>query len=1057
MNTEKPTKIRNAIGQTKSQAWTVTFLWPVIVALSLCTSTARAKQEAVLFSKTIEGDFASNQNIPLNLVAGSPAHPELMTLKQVRFETAYSNAWRIMGRFEWRDHETSYWRITTELTDRLGRTLKHSRDNPTYLVLMKGTAQGNGLFQTELDLGAMHFEQRFHARGYRLCLERLEYNNEAGVDRSVTLSARDQTTQEPLKQAVLKVLSHDRSAPYKRAQCLYGMDSEGQARFSFAHSPSLSLSLEVQSPGHATVSKRFSGSEVIPDTYDVLLPSAGSIGGSVSNVNKQPVPEVWIKVQASQPLESANCSLYRMVKTNQQGMWTFNGIPKEAQRIDLKFKHPDYREASTRFTGLQTDHREILKPGLSVRGRVYDPHGKPAVDAVVHMVPMSYGEYRDNYMHVLTDDRGAFSFRCGRDDMTDVQSEKGVTLLLAEVPGYMPTIKQIKMGPDTPEVLMRLAPGHSVSGRVIDERGDPVPDAWTMVHPFPEQHKEYGLWQSNTDAQGRFAFEHVSEHVLLTIGKSGFIAVRDLSFPPETGDPVVHMIHAIHVTGNVKDATTGKPVGSFELSLCPVDDSGAPKQQRNQRWESFQQGTFEKIIDESFTGKRVAMIRANGYRPGTSPSFSMDQGSQSLDMSLTPDPSYKIARPQQPQKQIVKGTVLTPDKTPAANVTIYTYGRRAPDTMSAEDGTFKLVFPPSNRQDEACVIIARDRRNNLATAVDSFDLGQPLQVQLESGVTLLGKVLDPQGNGLPQARLSLYLWHSDTGYGKPENVSIQEDGRFVIAAVPRYQRYSVDFKASGYGSDYIRVETNDDISQIQLEPMVLKVADQSVSGVVVDQEGNPVPEIRIYAHGKGQPHLNTNTDQQGRFTVEGLVAGQVSLQANMHGERRMHGRTEVQVGDQHVKIIAEERDSRGRPIPPKRKSLMGKPIPDWDDLGLSGNAEVFRDRPMLICFWDMQQRPARRAVIQTAQKAQSLKDRGIGVLLVHATVIEKEALAPWLKKNRIPFPSGVITENVEQKKRQWGVESLPWWILTDDKHVVTAEGIAIDELDKDLKSLGEQQ
>jgi hypothetical protein len=42
-------------------------------------------------------------------------------------------------------------------------------------------------------------------------------------------------------------------------------------------------------------------------------------------------------------------------------------------------------------------------------------------------------------------------------------------------------------------------------------------------------------------------------------------------------------------------------------------------------------------------------------------------------------------------------------------------------------------------------------------------------------------------------------------------------------------------------------------------------------------------------------------------------------------------------------------------------------------------------------------------------------------------------------------------DNEEETKLNWGVKSLPWLILTDKNHVVTAEGFSINELDERVK------
>jgi hypothetical protein len=46
---------------------------------------------------------------------------------------------------------------------------------------------------------------------------------------------------------------------------------------------------------------------------------------------------------------------------------------------------------------------------------------------------------------------------------------------------------------------------------------------------------------------------------------------------------------------------------------------------------------------------------------------------------------------------------------------------------------------------------------------------------------------------------------------------------------------------------------------------------------------------------------------------------------------------------------------------------------------------------------------------------------------------------------------------VKDKTRfSWGVQSLPWLILTDEQHIVQAEGFNIDELDDEIKTITEK-
>ena len=62
----------------------------------------------------------------------------------------------------------------------------------------------------------------------------------------------------------------------------------------------------------------------------------------------------------------------------------------------------------------------------------------------------------------------------------------------------------------------------------------------------------------------------------------------------------------------------------------------------------------------------------------------------------------------------------------------------------------------------------------------------------------------------------------------------------------------------------------------------------------------------------------------------------------------------------------------------------------------------------------------------------------------------------WVEKNKIPFPVGMIKGDEEKTRFTWGVRPLPWLILTDKKHIVTAEGFNLDELDEKTMALVEK-
>lgn len=90
--------------------------------------------------------------------------------------------------------------------------------------------------------------------------------------------------------------------------------------------------------------------------------------------------------------------------------------------------------------------------------------------------------------------------------------------------------------------------------------------------------------------------------------------------------------------------------------------------------------------------------------------------------------------------------------------------------------------------------------------------------------------------------------------------------------------------------------------------------------------------------------------------------------------------------------------------------------------------------------------------LRLAKRAEELKRKGVTVVAVQASKVEKNDLDAWVKKNRIPFPVGMAQSDETKTRFAWGVRSLPWLILTNREHKVIAEGFALQELNDKLKT-----
>lgn len=131
--------------------------------------------------------------------------------------------------------------------------------------------------------------------------------------------------------------------------------------------------------------------------------------------------------------------------------------------------------------------------------------------------------------------------------------------------------------------------------------------------------------------------------------------------------------------------------------------------------------------------------------------------------------------------------------------------------------------------------------------------------------------------------------------------------------------------------------------------------------------------------------------------------------------------------------------------------LVGEAIPGFDGIKTGFPPEELKNRVLLVCFWDMNQRPSRNCILELAKQAGQLKEKGVTIVAVQATKMNENALKEWVKQDNIPFAIGMIEADPEKVRFAWGVRSLPWLILANRSHIVTAEGFSVSEVSDKIR------
>ncbi|MEJ2701618.1 MAG: hypothetical protein P8Z79_04180 [Sedimentisphaerales bacterium] len=192
----------------------------------------------------------------------------------------------------------------------------------------------------------------------------------------------------------------------------------------------------------------------------------------------------------------------------------------------------------------------------------------------------------------------------------------------------------------------------------------------------------------------------------------------------------------------------------------------------------------------------------------------------------------------------------------------------------------------------------------------------------------------------------------------------------------------------------------------------------------------------------GQIELNPDFEAMGAFDNP-LPDGSLASDMDFPGQGIRY------VWSKDKKSVWDEREGRYLYVPKDWERLVrvGEALPALTELAPHLKAERIKDKSILVCFFDMNQRLSRRMLTERADK---FKEKGIFIVAVQASLVDQAALNTWREKYNVPFSIGMVSDDGERTRFEWCARLLPWLILTDTKHIVSAQGFSLSELDKKI-------
>jgi protocatechuate 3,4-dioxygenase beta subunit len=689
------------------------------------------------------------------------------------------------------------------------------------------------------------------------------------------------------------------------------------------------------------------------------------------------------------------------------------GDPSPATQIEIELSSP------SKLTGVARDGGGSLLAGVEI---------------------MLWPPWRANSKGAATDSNGHFSLTWNPENQN--QQEYELFLIARDLKRNLALAQTIE--DNVTNVDLRLEPGLTITGIVTDTNGKPLTNAEAQVSLLTERMGAGFGKPVRADAQGRFEIKALptGRRYGVNVSAKGYgTANRGVTEGTEGQRLALERCELVladqRIAGVVLDEDD-KPVAEANIH-------GYGEGQPSVSGKTDSKGRF--AFDAVCAGQ--IRIQANTSTGGYG-SAAAEGGETNVTVRIGSREEFTSSR----SSIKITGTVTDPEGKPAAKARVSLFPSFSTAEKQADaEGRFTLTYDPrqfGSTGGSAPIVIARDLTRNLAAAVDLEEEATNATVRLEPAITLAGRVVDPDGKPLTNAQANVWFHTERMASDLGSSVRADADGKFEIKALPQGRQYTVRATARGFGQDQRPVPASEAATnRIDVGTLELLRADQKIAGVVLDDDDKPVAGASIYSHGDKQPGVSAQTDSKGRFTIPKVCAGSIQLHANSRSGG--YANMSAEAGDTNI-VIRISSSRTVRMSAPQTARLKGKPLPDLAPLGLTP-AEAPADQPLLAVLIDAEQRPSRRVLRLLAEQSASLKEKGVAVIVLQAGGMADDAFKSWKQEAALPFPVGCFKENTEKARAAWGAGALPWLILTDKAHRVTADGFALDELDAKLKDL----
>lgn len=542
-----------------------------------------------------------------------------------------------------------------------------------------------------------------------------------------------------------------------------------------------------------------------------------------------------------------------------------------------------------------------LDPPLVVSGRIFDAtNQEPLAEALVWA---TRGEW------AVTDERGRYDLEMGAYQSRWIRS--------AAV-GYNPEHR--RMNPSGGEVpSMALIPIAGVSGRVIDENGDPINGVAVSLRVLPGTQVPASVrrlqgdgWNGTTSEKGFFGVSTLPSGLSyeLNFRAEGF-APKRLEIGPLEPREQQSEIEVVLTPGRVAYGWVvdegESPVAGATVQLHrPPSSSTMSYRRRSVEDEEAVPSTLTDAegryeLQDLGVGLYNLVVRAAGLAPASIPGLEIPDGPPEMDFG-----TVVLV-----EGATLEGQVTDADGDPVANAEVSVREEQqmmimavASERAVQTNATGQFVVDGLRPEQPVSISVKKEGYGTYGLNLIRPPLEEPLAIELLRSVRFTGRVVNEEGLAVEGARVMVgpdYRQGRSVASFRRGSARTEQDGRFAIEGVsPGIVQVIVA------GEGYQRLEQNGiEVDANTNMDLVLKRG-ALVEGTVTYADGEPVGGANVSINqDTSSVWAGSQTDFEGRYRVEGAPLGLVSIHVHHGNGELLSEKAEIKAGANLIDLKAE--------------------------------------------------------------------------------------------------------------------------------------------------------